>query len=119
MHEIIGPFLLTVAGVSFAATLIAQTMVIIAAFQSSVLDGILSIAAGPFYTLYFFFTKYHKPYKNYVLIAWLGGALLTVISIFPYMFFYFDVREGPAADAPSENEEYYYLDEATESGESQ
>ena len=57
------------------AAVVCGIIVLIAAFQENVVQGLLSLFV-PFYILYYAFARYESEKKGLILGVWLGGGLL-------------------------------------------
>ncbi|MFC1699834.1 hypothetical protein ACFL1I_07785 [Candidatus Omnitrophota bacterium] len=65
------------------ASLIGGIILLVAAFKKSIGTGLLTLLV-PFYIFYFAFAQYNSENKGKVIMLWLGGFGLMIISIFIY-----------------------------------
>lgn len=70
--------LLALGAVCSLAAFVCGIMILIAAFQEEVVQGILCLCV-PFYILYYAFVRFQNPNKPIILGVWLGGGILGAI----------------------------------------
>lgn len=68
-----------VAMIGSLITLIAAIRILIAAFQDSVVTGLLTFCV-PFYIFYFIFAKWEDEKKMMWFGMWLGGVILNIVG---------------------------------------
>ena len=61
-------------------SLISWFILFMAAFNDSTVTGLLFFFITPFYPLYFALSKYKSRNKAFVLIGWIGGILIVIVS---------------------------------------
>jgi len=70
-----------VGGVCSLAALVCYIIILIAAFQDEVIQGVLSLCV-PFYILYYAFARFESDNKGLIIGIWLGGAIVSNIIQF-------------------------------------